>query len=59
MNTNLKIKDKFTFTNDQYSTILNYIQGDMRKLKFATDILLKSNETDFNYEILNIFIHPS
>ena len=49
------IKDKFTFTNDQYSTILNYIQGDMRKLKFATDILLKSNETDFNYEILNIF----
>ena len=34
------INDKFSFTNEQYNTILNYIQGDMRKLKFATDILL-------------------
>lgn len=49
------INDKFSFTNEQYNTILNYIQGDMRKLKFATDILLKSNEKEFNYEILNIF----
>ncbi len=49
------INNKIKLTKQDYETILNYIQGDMCKLKFAIEVLCKKIESGTNNGILNLF----
>tara|TARA_B100000123_G_scaffold20998_1_gene14724 strand:- start:1736 stop:3073 length:1338 start_codon:yes stop_codon:yes gene_type:complete len=48
------LEDKINISNENYEIILNYIEGDMRKLNFAINVLKSKNVNDEN-SIIKLF----
>lgn len=48
------LKDNVNISNENYEVILNYIEGDMRKLNFAINVLKNKNVNDEN-SIIKLF----